>query len=121
LFEKEADLQEKLEAVQEENVMLRTELVRYKGKVDLLQEQKAGKSRDKSEKSYKLPDLFKFKGDSTDKPYFDVWLSKIRRKLKANKDHFKTPELCIAYVEGQVEGDVYDYLVARLLLTSPLL
>ena len=45
-------------------------------------------------KSTKLPDPPLFEGPSQD---VDNWLSRMRNKLKANKDHFPTEELKIAY------------------------
>ena len=68
------------------------------------------------DKSIKLPDPAVFMGAADQN--FDNWLSKIRRKLSANADHYITDALRIAYVESRVDGPAGKHLAPRLRETS---
>jgi hypothetical protein len=63
-------------------------------------------------KSTKLPDPEVFEGNKG--PKFEEWVSKMRKKLKANKDHYPTPELQMGYVEIRVGGEAIKHLAPRL-------
>jgi hypothetical protein len=65
-----------------------------------------------AQKSTKLPDPPIFTGDSD--PAIDDWLSKMRSKLKANSDHYPTPDLQMGYVENRVGGTAIKHLAPRL-------
>ena len=65
----------------------------------------------RSSKSTKLPDPPLFEGPGQD---VDNWLSRMRNKLKANKDHFPTEELKIAYVESRVGGTAAKHIASRM-------
>lgn len=47
-------------------------------------------------------------------PRFDDWLLLMNQKLKANKDHYDTPELRIAYVAGRCDGKARKHITPRL-------
>jgi hypothetical protein len=64
------------------------------------------------QKSTKLPDPPIFTG-STDLG-IDDWLSKMKSKLKANSDHYPTPDLQMGYVENRVGGTAIKHLAPRL-------
>jgi hypothetical protein len=69
----------------------------------------------RSSKSTKLPDPPLFEGPAQD---VDNWLSRMRNKLKANKDHFPTEELKIAYIESRVSGAAAKHIAPRMRDTS---
>ena len=69
----------------------------------------------RASKSTKLPDPPLFEGPSQD---VDNWLSRMRNKLKANKDHFPTEELKIAYIESRVSGAAAKHIAPRMRDTS---
>jgi hypothetical protein len=69
----------------------------------------------RTSKSTKLPDPPRFEGSSQD---VDNWLSRMRNKLKANKDHFPTEELKIAYIESRVSGAAAKHIAPRMRDTS---
>jgi len=66
-------------------------------------------------KSTKIPDPPLFEGPSQD---VDNWLPRMRNKLKANKDHFPTEELKIAYIESRVSGAAAKHIAPRMRDTS---
>ncbi|ODH50785.1 hypothetical protein GX48_03102 [Paracoccidioides brasiliensis] len=47
-------------------------------------------------------------------PIFEIWLSRMKRKLAVNADHFPTEESCIAYIETRTEGDAARHLAPRM-------
>lgn len=66
-------------------------------------------------KSIKLPDPAIFEGPLQD---INNWLSRIRNKLKANKDHFPTEDLKIAYIKSRVGGATAKHIAPRMRDTS---
>lgn len=63
-------------------------------------------------KSTKLPDPPVLTDGK--EPVFDEWLSKMRNKLYANRDHFPTDDLRMAYIESRVGGPASKHLQPRL-------
>jgi len=63
-------------------------------------------------KSAKIPDP-PLLTDGTD-PKFENWVSKMRNKLKSNRDHYPTEDMRITYVESRVEGKALEHLTPRL-------
>ncbi|KGQ01369.1 hypothetical protein PAAG_11947 [Paracoccidioides lutzii Pb01] len=47
-------------------------------------------------------------------PIFESWLSRMRRKLAVNADHFPTEESRIAYVENRTEGEAARHLAPKM-------
>ena len=62
-------------------------------------------------KSTKLPDSPLFEGPGQN---VNNWLSRMRNKLKANKDHFPTEEMKIAYVESRVSETAAKHIASRM-------
>ncbi len=65
----------------------------------------------RSSKSIKLSDPPLFEGPGQN---VNNWLSRMRNKLKANKDHFPTEELKIAYVESRVGETAAKHIASRM-------
>lgn len=47
-------------------------------------------------------------------PRFEDWMMLMKNKLRANADHFHTPELRIAYVVGRCTGDALKHVSPRM-------
>lgn len=71
--------------------------------------------RGHKEKSIKLPDPPRFRGDtSKDEIFFEDWLAEIKNKLEANADHYNTAKLRMAYFSTRVGGKAKRHLTARM-------
>jgi hypothetical protein len=82
-------------------------------------------ARETPSKTAKLPDPEKYNGPSIEKDKDGVdledWLAKVRRKLRANQDHYYNEELRMGYVQNMVGGMAAKHLAPRLRVgtTSP--
>ena len=74
------------------------------------------KSTTPSARSAKLPDP-PMLTDGND-PAFENWLSKMEGKLEANKDHFETEAMRMAYIESRTGGNAAKHLGPRLRATA---
>ncbi len=70
-----------------------------------------------STRSIKLPDP-PILTDGKD-PAFDNWLLKMEGKLEANKDHFGTEAIRMAYIDSRTGGNAAKHLGPRLRTTAP--
>jgi hypothetical protein len=48
----------------------------------------------------------------------ELWLSRMRNKLKANADHYPTDELKIAYTESRINGEAALHITPRIRETA---
>ena len=64
-----------------------------------------------TQRSAKLPDPEVLTGNNIE---IDAWIGKMKRKLRANADHWPTEEMRIAYVETRVSGKAHVHIDARL-------
>ncbi|KAK1144166.1 hypothetical protein N8T08_005830 [Aspergillus melleus] len=64
-----------------------------------------------STKSIKLPDPPCLSDGK--EPRFDDWIVLINAKLRANQDHYTTPDLRMTYVQSRTEGKALQHLVSR--------
>lgn len=63
-------------------------------------------------KSYKLPDPPLL--DDGKNPRFEDWQLQMQNKLKANADHFSTPDLRMAYVASRCTGRAAKHITPRM-------
>ncbi|EEH39769.1 hypothetical protein PAAG_01958 [Paracoccidioides lutzii Pb01] len=52
-------------------------------------------------------------------PIFENWLSRMRRKLEVNADHFPTEKSRVAYIENRTEGKAVRHLAPRMTNDHP--
>jgi hypothetical protein len=68
-----------------------------------------------SKRLTKLPDplIFEFREQN-----IELWLSRIRNKLKANVDHYLTDELKITYTESRINSEAALHITPRMRETA---
>ena len=64
--------------------------------------------------SAKLPHPWEFDGSKEARKSFGSWISKMRTKLRVNRDHYPTDEDQMAYVESRATSKAHDHLVPRM-------
>jgi Zinc knuckle len=74
----------------------------------------ASEETPRGKRTTKLSHPWYFDGSELAKKTFDVWMSKMRGKLRGNKDHYPTEEDRMIYVESRVTGDAHGYFAPRL-------
>jgi len=89
-----------------QNEQLQSELLQA-----LRQSRQASPENGNSKKTTKLPDPPVFT-DGTD-ININNWLSRMRKKLRSNKDHFPTEDMKLAYAEGRIGGEAATHAEER--------
>jgi Zinc knuckle len=89
-----------------QNEQLQSELLQA-----LRQNRQASPEIGSSRKTTKLPDPPVFT-DGTD-ININNWLSRMRKKLRSNKDHFPTEDMKLAYAEGRIGGQAATHAEER--------
>lgn len=108
-------LEQEAENLAQENNDLTAERRRYERALAraALEPRDRDEERNQSKKkSMKLPDPPILTNGKD--PKFPDWLSKMKSKLQANRDHYDSEELRMAYVENRTGGDAARHLAPRL-------